>query len=97
MTEFGRTAYENGTQGTDHGTAFAVLLAGGAVRGGMVMANWPGLSSSQLFQGRDLAPTVDFRAIAMGVLISHLGLSPSTQQTVFPGSVGIVPLTNLTG
>ena len=66
MTEFGRTAYENGTQGTDHGTAFAVLLAGGAVRGGMVMANWPGLSSSQLFQGRDLAPTVDFRAIAMG-------------------------------
>jgi uncharacterized protein (DUF1501 family) len=96
MTEFGRTAYQNGTQGTDHGTAFAVLLAGGAVNGGRVMANWPGLGSSQLFQGRDLAPTIDFRAIVMGVLISHLGLSPSSQQVIFPGSNGIAPLTGLT-
>jgi len=96
MTEFGRTAYENGTGGTDHGTGFAVLLAGGAVAGGKVIATWPGLASNQLFQGRDLAPTVDFRAIAMGVLISHLGLPASSQQTIFPGSTGVVPITNLT-
>jgi uncharacterized protein (DUF1501 family) len=96
MTEFGRTAYQNGTQGSDHGTGFAVLLAGGAVNGGRVLANWPGLASGQLFQGRDLAPTVDFRAIAMGLLISHMGIAASSQQVIFPGSSGIAPLTNLT-
>ena len=96
MTEFGRTAYANGTNGSDHGTGFAVLVAGGAVQGGRVVATWPGLSSSQLYQNRDLSPTVDFRAIAMGLLISHLGMSASSQQTIFPGSVGVVPMTNLT-
>jgi uncharacterized protein (DUF1501 family) len=96
MTEFGRTAYQNGTQGTDHGTGFAMLLAGGAVAGGRVIAKWPGLGANQLFQGRDLAPTIDFRAVAMGVLISHLGLPASSQQVIFPASQGIVPLGNLT-
>ena len=96
MTEFGRTAYQNGTQGTDHGTGFAVLLAGGAVAGGRVVTvRWPGLTTAQLFGGRDLAPTVDFRAIAMGVLSGHMGLPLSSQASIFPGSAGIVPLTGL--
>jgi uncharacterized protein (DUF1501 family) len=96
ITEFGRTAYANGdsTCGTDHGTAFAVILAGGAVSGGKVVANWPGLSASQLYQGRDLAPTTDVRAIAMGVLEAHLGLSAKSMKTVFPG-VDVAPLTGL--
>ncbi len=96
ITEFGRTAYANGdsTCGTDHGTAFAVILAGGAVSGGKVVANWPGLSASQLYQGRDLAPTTDVRSIAMGVLEAHLGLSAKSMKTVFPG-VDVAPLTGL--
>jgi len=96
ITEFGRTAYANGdsTCGTDHGTAFAVILAGGAVSGGRVVANWPGLSSSQLYEGRDLAPTTDVRSIAMGVLEAHLGLSAKSMKTVFPG-VDVAPLTGL--
>lgn len=95
MTEFGRTAYENGTGGSDHGTGFAVLLAGGAVAGGRVLANWPGLAQSQLFQGRDLYPTVDFRALALGVLMDHMGLPVGAQQSVFPGSSGIIPVSGL--
>jgi uncharacterized protein (DUF1501 family) len=91
MTEFGRTAAANGnaTCGTDHGTAFAVILAGGAVAGGQVIATWPGLGPSQLYQGRDLAPTVDIRSIAMGIMQPHLGLSASAMASIFPGvSVG---------
>jgi uncharacterized protein (DUF1501 family) len=96
MTEFGRTAYANGdpTCGTDHGTAFAVLLAGGAVNGGKVYGQWPGLSSSQLYQGRDLAPTADFRSVAMGVLQGHLGISGSGLAQVFPAS-GVSPMGGL--
>ena len=88
MTEFGRTAYCNSgvDGGTDHGTAFALFLAGGAVSGGKIVATWPGLSPSQLFQGRDLAPTVDFRAVAATILQDHMGLSPSAMATVFPGA-----------
>ena len=85
MTEFGRTAYCNGG-GTDHGTAFAVFLAGGAVAGGKVVATWPGLSPTNLFQGRDLAPTVDFRAVAATILQEHMGLSASALAAVFPGA-----------
>lgn len=85
MTEFGRTAAVNGTAGTDHGTAFAVLLAGGAVNGGRVVTGWPGLGSTQLCQGRDLQPTVDYRGLAMGVLEEHLGIPVSAMPTVFPG------------
>ncbi len=91
MTEFGRTAAANGSAslGTDHGTGFAVLLAGGAVAGGQVITTWPGLSPSQLYEGRDLMPTVDIRSIAMGILQQHMGLSPAAMATVFPGvSVG---------
>jgi len=91
MTEFGRTAAANGgaSLGTDHGTAFAVLLAGGAVAGGQVIATWPGLSASQLYEGRDLAPTVDIRSIPMGILQQHMGLPSASMATIFPGvSVG---------
>jgi uncharacterized protein (DUF1501 family) len=89
MTEFGRMAACNGSAaggGTDHGTAFAVVLAGGAVKGGQVLGTWPGLSASQLYQGRDLAPTTDIRSIGMGVLGQHLGLSASALASVFPNA-----------
>jgi uncharacterized protein (DUF1501 family) len=95
ITEFGRTAAVNGCTGTDHGTGFAMMLAGGAVAGGKVIADWPGLSQSQLYQGRDLAPTTDVRAVLMGVLQYHLGLSAAELATVFPGSSGITPMTGL--
>jgi uncharacterized protein (DUF1501 family) len=88
MTEFGRTAYANGdaTCGTDHGTAFAVILAGGAVQGGRVVADWPGLASTQLYEGRDLMPTVDIRAVAGGILQQHMGLSTAQLAAVFPNA-----------
>ena len=89
MTEFGRTARENGTGGTDHGTAGVAFLAGGAVAGGRVLATWPGLRPGQLFQNRDLAPTLDLRALAKGVLAAHLGLSETALGRVFPGSAGV--------
>src|SRR5712691_6252447 len=71
-TEFGRTAATNGTRGTDHGTATAAFLLGGAVQGGRVLADWPGLSSRSLYQGRDLKPTTDLRSVLKGVLSEHL-------------------------
>ena len=86
MTEFGRTARMNGTNGTDHGTGSVAFLAGGAVSGGRVVANWPGLSQGQLFENRDLAPTTDLRAAAKGVLAGHLGLTPAALAQVFPSS-----------
>jgi uncharacterized protein (DUF1501 family) len=96
MTEFGRTAAYNGDSGgTDHGTGFAVFLAGGAVAGGRVVTTWPGLGASQLFQGRDLAPTIDYRSIAMGVLQQHLGIPASAMSMIFPGATGINALRGL--
>jgi uncharacterized protein (DUF1501 family) len=98
VTEFGRTARVNGTVGTDHGTATVAFLAGGAVKGGRVIADWPGLKEANLFEGRDLMPTRDLRSVAMGVLADHFGLPPvQLGQTVFPGATGIVPLTGLVG
>jgi len=96
ITEFGRTAHINGTEGTDHGTATVALLMGGAVRGGRVIADWPGLKPNQLYQQRDLAPTTDLRAIAKGVLRDHLGLSETTLATaIFPDSAPVKPLDGL--
>jgi uncharacterized protein (DUF1501 family) len=96
VTEFGRTARVNGTIGTDHGTGTTAFLAGGALRGGRVVADWPGLKQAQLFEGRDLAPTTDLRAAIKGVLAEHVGLSPEIlRRTVFPGSDGVKPLTGL--
>ena len=73
VTEFGRTARINGTQGTDHGTGTAMFLAGGAVRGGRVIADWPGLKQGQLRDGRDLAATTDMRAVIKGIAVDLLG------------------------
>lgn len=87
VTEFGRTAAINGTRGTDHGTATVAFLAGGAVAGGRVIADWPGLSSRALYQGRDLMPTLDLRCVLKGVLDEHLGIPErSLEATVFPQS-----------
>ncbi len=85
-TEFGRTAAANGTRGTDHGTAAAALLLGGAVQGGRVVCDWPGLSARALYQGRDLQPTLDLRAVIKSVLRDHLRISQrALDADVFPG------------
>jgi len=86
MTEFGRTARINGTNGTDHGTATVAFVLGGAVAGGSVRGTWPGLGEGRLFENRDLAPTTDLRAVAKGMLGAHLGLSETALRRVFPGS-----------
>jgi uncharacterized protein (DUF1501 family) len=85
LTEFGRTARINGDRGTDHGTASAAFVLGGAVAGGRVRADWPGLGPGKLFENRDLAPTLDIREVAKGLLARHLGLSSSALAQVFPG------------
>lgn len=95
-TEFGRTAAINGTRGTDHGTAATAFLIGGAVRGGRVIADWPGLSNRALYQGRDLMPTLDIRSVLKGVLEEHL-LVPSRalDRAVFPESGAAKALSGL--
>jgi uncharacterized protein (DUF1501 family) len=95
-TEFGRTAATNGTRGTDHGTATAAFLMGGAVQGGRVVADWPGLSSRSLYQGRDLKPTTDLRSVLKGVLSEHLLVSSSAlESSVFPNSTDARPIKGL--
>jgi uncharacterized protein (DUF1501 family) len=95
VTEFGRMAAINGCGGTDHGTGLAMFLAGGPVAGGRVVADWPGLSQSQLYQNRDLYPTTDIRAVIMGVLQGHLGMSSSQLATIFPNATGVTPMAGL--
>jgi uncharacterized protein (DUF1501 family) len=95
MTEFGRTAAMNGTKGTDHGTATAAFILGGAVNGGQVRATWPGLAPAQLFEARDLAPTMDIRSVAKGALKSHLNLSNAALARIFPSSADAAPLANI--
>ena len=86
MTEFGRTARENGSGGTDHGTGGAMVLAGGALRGGKVFGNWPGLGETALYQSRDLMPTDDVRRYAAWALAGTMGLDRSSlAEFVFPG------------
>lgn len=98
VTEFGRTAKANGTEGTDHGTATTAFLLGGAVKGGRVLADWPGLKDNQLYQARDLAPTTDLRAVLKGALRDHLGLSERVlSDTVFPDSLAVRPVDGLIG
>jgi uncharacterized protein (DUF1501 family) len=95
-TEFGRTARINGTDGTDHGTATVALLVGGALKGGRVIADWPGLKSKDLYQDRDLKPTTDLRAVLKGVLRDHLRADEKLLvQTVFPGSETVKPMAGL--
>jgi len=95
-TEFGRTAHINGTEGTDHGTATVALLIGGALKGGRVIADWPGLKPADLYQNRDLKPTTDLRAVLKGVLKDHLRADDrALAQNVFPGSDGVRPTAGL--
>jgi uncharacterized protein (DUF1501 family) len=83
MSEFGRTARENGNRGTDHGHANAMLILGNSVRGGKVYGQWPGLGSQQLYEGRDLALTTDFRDVFGEVALRHLG--NANLAAMFPG------------
>jgi uncharacterized protein (DUF1501 family) len=96
VTEFGRTARINGTDGTDHGTATVALLAGGALKGGRVIADWPGLKDASLYEGRDLKPTTDLRAVFKGLLRDHLRLDERVlADSVFPGSNAVKPTAGL--
>jgi len=83
MSEFGRTVEENGTGGTDHGHGSLMMVLGGAVQGGKIYGEWPGLEKEQLFEGRDLAVTTDFRVVLSELLRGHLGRTDL--DTVFPG------------
>lgn len=95
-TEFGRTAAINGTRGTDHGTASSALLLGGAVAGGRVLTDWPGLSARTLYQQRDLKPTLDLRSVMKGVLHDHLQVSQrALNEEVFPDSGAASALSGL--
>lgn len=92
-TEFGRTVAINGTRGTDHGTASCAFLCGGAVEGGRVIADWPGLASGALQDGRDLRPTTDLRAVFKGILRDHLGVAErELDGNVFPDSASSRPV-----
>lgn len=96
LTEFGRTVAVNGTRGTDHGTATAALLVGGAVAGGRVVSDWPGLAATDLHEGRDLKPTTDLRSVLKGILAEHLALDETfVERVVFPDSGSAIPLRGL--
>jgi uncharacterized protein (DUF1501 family) len=97
VTEFGRTARINGTDGTDHGTATIALLAGGALAGGRVIADWPGVSDASLYEGRDLKPTTDLRAVLKGLLRDHLRVGDKALARVFPDSIVAPPMAGLVG
>jgi len=95
-TEFGRTAAINGTRGTDHGTGAAAFLLGGAVAGGRVLADWPGLARASLLDSRDLKPTRDLRTVMKGVLRDHLDVpAAALDGQVFPDSAGVRPMNDL--
>jgi len=96
VTEFGRTAHVNGNEGTDHGTGTVALLAGGALKGGRVIADWPGLKEADLFEKRDLKATTDLRAVLKGVLKDHLRVDDrALAAEVFPGSEAVSPMAGL--
>jgi uncharacterized protein (DUF1501 family) len=96
VTEFGRTVAPNGSGGTDHGTAGAAFVAGGAVRGGRVLTSWPGLGERDLHEGRDLRPTLDLRSLFKAALIAQMAIDEATLEAqVFPGSAGARPLEGL--
>jgi uncharacterized protein (DUF1501 family) len=98
VTEFGRTARINGTNGTDHGTGTVALLAGGALKGGRVIADWPGLKAADLHEARDLRATTDLRAVLKGVLKDHLRLDDrALAEVIFPASEAVAPMGGLLG
>jgi uncharacterized protein (DUF1501 family) len=84
MSEFGRTVHENGNTGTDHGHGNVMWVMGGKIRGGQVYGQWPGLSGNELYEGRDLAVTTDFREVISAVLEAQFGLSSTQLDKVFP-------------
>ncbi|HEU4960758.1 MAG TPA: DUF1501 domain-containing protein [Sphingomonas sp.] len=95
-TEFGRTVAINGTGGTDHGTASVTMLIGGAVKGGRVAADWPGLKAAQLYQGRDLKPTTPLDALIGGAVAGHFGVAPDrTMAALFPASAKVAAIDGL--
>jgi uncharacterized protein (DUF1501 family) len=95
-SEFGRTVAENGTGGTDHGTAGVVFIAGGRVNGGRVVGRWPGLAQNALYEGRDLMPTTDLRAILKGLISAHYGMpADALDRVVFPGSAAVPAMPDL--
>lgn len=97
-TEFGRAVAVNGTLGTDHGSGGAAFVLGGAVRGGRVLADWPGLAPADRFEGRDLRITTDLRAVMRSLLAEHLGVARATlDRTVLPGSAALPRLDLLRG
>ena len=96
VTEFGRTAHINGTNGTDHGQGPVALLVGGGLKGGRVVADWPGVKPTDLYEGRDLKPTTDLRAVLKGVLKDHLRVEDrALADVVFPGSEAVAPMGGL--
>ena len=96
MTEFGRTVAMNGTGGSDHGNGGAAFLLGGAVAGGRVIADWPGLARGNLYEGRDLKPTTDLRALMKAALVDHLGIPGAfVERGVFPDSTQVRAMTGL--
>ena len=98
VTEFGRTAHVNGNDGTDHGTGTVALLVGGALKGGRVIADWPGVKEADLYEKRDLKPTTDLRAVLKGVLKDHLRVDEKVLATnVFPDSATVKPMAGLVG
>jgi len=95
-TEFGRTVAVNGTGGTDHGTGSSAMLLGGAVRGGRVLADWPGLATAALFEGRDLRPTLQLDAFIGGAVAGHFGVEPlKAMAALFPSSRGTAAVAGL--
>jgi uncharacterized protein (DUF1501 family) len=98
VTEFGREVAVNGTMGTDHGTGGAAFVLGGAVHGGRVIADWPGLAPRDRFEGRDLRTTTDLRALFKAVLQDHLRIArAAVDGEVFPGASAVKPLELLRG
>jgi uncharacterized protein (DUF1501 family) len=88
MSEFGRTVRENGNGGTDHGHGNVMWVAGGKVRGGKVYGRWPGLGEADLYQGRDVAITTDFRAVLSVVIRRHLAVGGGALRATLPGFSG---------
>ena len=87
VTEFGRSVAMNGTRGSAHGVAVAAFIMGGAVAGGRVLTDWPGLNKGSLYEGRDLMPTMDVRVLFKTVLVEHLDADAgAVDDFVFPGS-----------
>jgi uncharacterized protein (DUF1501 family) len=96
ITEFGRTARINGTEGTDHGTGTVAILVGGALKGGRVVADWPGVGEGELYEKRDLKPTTDLRAVLKGLLRDHVRVDEAALASrVFPDSAAVKPMGGL--